>query len=85
MTQLLRIYLEILFNVFDNLFLFRIAENSLQKKISAKNKAALLILSLCYSIPETIPFSTLLWNCFIILFIMKQFYPDIKKNVSRLF
>ncbi len=79
MTQLLRIYLEILFNVFDNLFLFRIAENSLQKKISAKNKAALLILSLCYSIPETIPFSTLLWNCFIILFIMKQFYPDIKK------
>ncbi len=38
MTQLLRIYLEILFNVFDNLFLFRIAENSLQKKYQQKIK-----------------------------------------------
>ena len=79
MNQLLRIYTDVLGNLFSCFFLLRFTEVETRENISWKNKLFLLIPYTIYSIPEHVPYSTLVC-CFIeLLFFIKLLYPDIKK------
>lgn len=79
MDQLLRIYLDILSNLFSCFLLFRFTEVQIQKKLFFKDKLFFIIIYIIYSIPEQLPFSTLICDLLDILFLIKLIYPHIKK------
>lgn len=79
MNQLLRSYTDLLGNLFSCLFLLRFTEVETREKISWKNKLFLLIPYAIYSIPEHVPYSTLVCCLIEFLFFLKLLYPHIKK------
>ena len=81
MSQLLRIYLDLLSNFIDCLFLIRFSEDRFQKKIAKKNKFFLFIILLLYSIPEHIPYSSIVSTFMDIFFLLISFYPQRKKII----
>ncbi len=82
MQQMVRVYNDILFNLFDTLFLFRITENTLKKRIPIKKQILLIIFSCLYSIPENMPFSSFIWNgtifIFLSIYVQNKFKTGIK-------
>lgn len=81
MNQLLRIYLDVLYNFFFCLFLLRFSENESHQKIPKKNKFLYLTVYFLYSIvPIQSPYSMI---CFLfdILFLSSFLYPNFKKIV----
>lgn len=81
MNEFYRIYLDILSNFFNILFLLRFSVNESHKKIPLKNKLIYFTIYFLYSIPQDIPYATFFCYLFDTLFLLSFLYPDLKKTI----
>ena len=81
MSQTLRIYLDLLSNIIECLFLIRFSEEQFLKKIPKKNIIFLFSALILYSIPEQVPYSILVCFCMDLVFLLVSFYPQQKKAI----
>lgn len=80
MNQLLRIYLDILTNLFDCLFLLRFSETQAHKRIPTKNKCLFFAVYFIYAFPTvSVSYSTIICALFDIIFLLSFLYPNFKK------
>ena len=81
MTGLTRIYFDFMYNTFTYLFSCLLVQTTLKKKISAKVHILLLILRILWSLPQEVPYHTLLSIISGLLEFQLLCYPHVKKGI----
>ncbi len=79
MTDLTRIYFDLLNNLFSYLLSYILVKETLHINISKKEHLLLLSARLLYSIPATIPFQGIIGPLFTLFSILIMCYPNFKK------
>ena len=82
MDNITRIYFDFLCNIFQLLFVLELIKNIAHVKLNKWKVSIFFFLMLIYSIPETIPFGSIIGSLITILCIVCFCYPDIKKSIQ---